>query len=169
MRTPGTGRGAPLYVEGWTRMWPWSTTSRAAGVIWCASRTSRPTIIRWPSSWPSRRLSAITQGARRALSAPCWRPAGRSPAAGRYHPLAWPHHIERIEKQVASRPKPHSRNFERLDMAHVVGSERHESRRSIISCAAAPPPGRPWVIVASSLSLEDDLMRRFGGERPRVS
>ncbi len=48
---------------------------------------------------------------------------------------------------------------------HVIGSERHEARRIDnqlrVRCRS---PGRPWLIPLL-LSLEDDLMRMFGGEQ----
>ena len=75
-----------------------------------------------------------------------------------------PHHIERIE-QLRAQAKADKAEIWRLGGLHVVGSERHESRRIDNQlrgrAARQGDPGSSRFF----LSLEDDLMRRFGGER----
>ena len=74
------------------------------------------------------------------------------------------HHIERIE-QLREQAKADKAEIWRLGGLHVVGSERHESRRIDNQlrgrAARQGDPGSSRFF----LSLEDDLMRRFGGER----
>ncbi|MBP6786905.1 MAG: preprotein translocase subunit SecA [Candidatus Promineofilum sp.] len=74
------------------------------------------------------------------------------------------HHIERIE-QLREQAKADKAEIWQLGGLHVVGSERHESRRIDNQlrgrAARQGDPGSSRFF----LSLEDDLMRRFGGER----
>lgn len=75
-----------------------------------------------------------------------------------------PEVIERIKGVKANAEKERDRVWE-LGGLHVVGSERHESRRIDNQlrgrAARQGDPGSSRFF----LSIEDDLMRRFGGER----
>lgn len=75
-----------------------------------------------------------------------------------------PQAIERIKSVKANAEKERHRVWE-LGGLHVVGSERHESRRIDNQlrgrAARQGDPGSSRFF----LSLEDDLMKRFGGER----
>jgi preprotein translocase subunit SecA len=75
-----------------------------------------------------------------------------------------PHHLEKIEKLKSDSEKERQEIWE-LGGLHVVGSERHESRRIDNQlrgrAARQGDPGSSRFF----LSVEDDLMRRFGGER----
>jgi preprotein translocase subunit SecA len=75
-----------------------------------------------------------------------------------------PHHKERIEKLKKNAEKERREIWE-LGGLHVIGSERHESRRIDNQlrgrAARQGDPGSSRFF----LSVEDDLMRRFGGER----
>jgi preprotein translocase subunit SecA len=75
-----------------------------------------------------------------------------------------PTHIERIEA-LREQAKREREEIWRLGGLHVIGSERHESRRIDNQlrgrAARQGDPGSSRFF----LSLEDDLMRRFGGER----
>jgi preprotein translocase subunit SecA len=72
--------------------------------------------------------------------------------------------IERIE-QLQSQSRRERREVWQLGGLHVIGSERHESRRIDNQlrgrAARQGDPGSSRFF----LSLEDELMRRFGGER----
>jgi preprotein translocase subunit SecA len=74
------------------------------------------------------------------------------------------HHITRIQ-ELREQAKRDKAEIWRLGGLHVVGSERHESRRIDNQlrgrAARQGDPGSSRFF----LSLEDDLMRRFGGER----
>ncbi len=74
------------------------------------------------------------------------------------------HTIERIEKLKTEAEKEREEIWE-LGGLHVIGSERHESRRIDNQlrgrAARQGDPGSSRFF----LSVEDDLMRRFGGER----
>ncbi|MFO0954233.1 MAG: hypothetical protein U0835_24360 [Isosphaeraceae bacterium] len=48
---------------------------------------------------------------------------------------------------------------------HVIGTERHESRRIDRQLAAAPPVRATRVTASSSVSLEDEIIEAFG-EKP---
>ena len=73
-------------------------------------------------------------------------------------------HIDRIE-EIKREAKQERDEVWRLGGLHVVGTERHESRRIDNQlrgrAARQGDPGSSRFF----LSLEDDLMRRFGGER----
>ena len=73
-------------------------------------------------------------------------------------------HIERIEA-LREQARAEREEIWRLGGLHVIGSERHESRRIDNQlrgrAARQGDPGSSRFF----LSLEDDLMRRFGGER----
>ncbi len=73
-------------------------------------------------------------------------------------------HIARIQ-ELREQAKRDKEDIWRLGGLHVVGSERHESRRIDNQlrgrAARQGDPGSSRFF----LSLEDDLMRRFGGER----
>ncbi|WP_374689306.1 preprotein translocase subunit SecA, partial [Promineifilum sp.] len=75
-----------------------------------------------------------------------------------------PQHITRIQ-ELREQARRDKENIWRLGGLHVVGSERHESRRIDNQlrgrAARQGDPGSSRFF----LSLEDDLMRRFGGER----
>ena len=75
-----------------------------------------------------------------------------------------PQHIARIQ-ELREQAKRDKEEIWRLGGLHVVGSERHESRRIDNQlrgrAARQGDPGSSRFF----LSLEDDLMRRFGGER----
>ncbi len=75
-----------------------------------------------------------------------------------------PHHIARIQ-ELREQAKRDKEEIWRMGGLHVVGSERHESRRIDNQlrgrAARQGDPGSSRFF----LSLEDDLMRRFGGER----
>ncbi len=75
-----------------------------------------------------------------------------------------PQHIARIE-ELRAQARRDKEEIWRLGGLHVVGSERHESRRIDNQlrgrAARQGDPGSSRFF----LSLEDDLMRRFGGER----
>ncbi len=75
-----------------------------------------------------------------------------------------PRHIARIQ-ELREQAKRDKEEIWRLGGLHVVGSERHESRRIDNQlrgrAARQGDPGSSRFF----LSLEDDLMRRFGGER----
>ena len=45
---------------------------------------------------------------------------------------------------------------------HVIGTERHESRRVDNQLRAGWSPGRPWFHRSNTLSLGDNLLRIFG-------
>lgn len=72
--------------------------------------------------------------------------------------------IDRI-KQIRAQAEAERKDVWRLGGLHVIGSERHESRRIDNQlrgrAARQGDPGSSRFF----LSLEDDLMRRFGGER----
>ena len=74
---------------------------------------------------------------------------------------AWPGELEKVKEQVA---KEHDEVRE-LGGLYVVGTERHESRR--IDNQLRGRAGRQGDPGKSRfyISLEDDLMRLFGGER----
>ena len=75
-----------------------------------------------------------------------------------------PQHIARIQ-ELREQAKRDKETIWRLGGLHVVGSERHESRRIDNQlrgrAARQGDPGSSRFF----LSLEDELMRRFGGER----
>ncbi|MEZ4517138.1 MAG: preprotein translocase subunit SecA [Chloroflexota bacterium] len=75
-----------------------------------------------------------------------------------------PAHIERIE-ELRQQARRERQEIWELGGLHVIGSERHESRRIDNQlrgrAARQGDPGSSRFF----LSLEDDLMRRFGGER----
>ena len=75
-----------------------------------------------------------------------------------------PRHIARIQ-ELREQARRDKEEIWRLGGLHVVGSERHESRRIDNQlrgrAARQGDPGSSRFF----LSLEDDLMRRFGGER----
>jgi preprotein translocase subunit SecA len=75
-----------------------------------------------------------------------------------------PRHIARI-RELREQSRRDKEEIWRLGGLHVVGSERHESRRIDNQlrgrAARQGDPGSSRFF----LSLEDDLMRRFGGER----
>jgi preprotein translocase subunit SecA len=75
-----------------------------------------------------------------------------------------PQHIARIQ-ELREQARSDKETIWRLGGLHVVGSERHESRRIDNQlrgrAARQGDPGSSRFF----LSLEDDLMRRFGGER----
>ena len=75
-----------------------------------------------------------------------------------------PHHIGRIQ-ELREQAKRDKEEIWKLGGLHVIGSERHESRRIDNQlrgrAARQGDPGSSRFF----LSLEDDLMRRFGGER----
>ncbi len=74
------------------------------------------------------------------------------------------HHIDRIQ-ELRRQARRDKEEIWQLGGLHVVGSERHESRRIDNQlrgrAARQGDPGSSRFF----LSLEDDLMRRFGGER----
>ncbi len=75
-----------------------------------------------------------------------------------------PQHIARIE-ELREQSRRDKQDIWKLGGLHVVGSERHESRRIDNQlrgrAARQGDPGSSRFF----LSLEDDLMKRFGGER----
>jgi preprotein translocase subunit SecA len=75
-----------------------------------------------------------------------------------------PQHIARIQ-ELREQARQDKEDIWRLGGLHVVGSERHESRRIDNQlrgrAARQGDPGSSRFF----LSLEDDLMKRFGGER----
>jgi len=79
--------------------------------------------------------------------------------------VADPAERKRIEEEIATQWKVDHEEVVRLGGLHIVGTERHESRR--IDNQLRGRSGRQGDPGASRfyLSLEDDLMRIFGGER----
>lgn len=75
-----------------------------------------------------------------------------------------PRHLERVEA-LKKQAEKERREIWELGGLHVIGSERHESRRIDNQlrgrAARQGDPGSSRFF----LSVEDDLMRRFGGER----
>ena len=86
-------------------------------------------------------------------------------AAQKNKDVADPAERKRIEDEIAEQWKHDHDEVVRLGGLHIVGTERHESRR--IDNQLRGRSGRQGDPGASRfyLSLEDDLMRIFGGER----
>src|SRR5258708_756940 len=86
-------------------------------------------------------------------------------AAQKNKDVADPAERKRIEEEIAAQWKVDHDEVVRLGGLHIVGTERHESRR--IDNQLRGRSGRQGDPGASRfyLSLEDDLMRIFGGER----
>ena len=86
-------------------------------------------------------------------------------AAQKNRDVADPAERKRIEEEIAAQWQLDHEEVVRLGGLHIVGTERHESRR--IDNQLRGRSGRQGDPGASRfyLSLEDDLMRIFGGER----